>query len=258
MDYTSTISLSASLLFIGMILCLEFGRRRGIRRMAEDPEGMRAGLGAIDGAIFGLLGLLIAFTFSGAAGRFDARRQLIVEEANTIGTAYLRLDLLPPDEQPALRESFRQYVDSRLAVYSKLPDVEAAQAEYARATEFLNKIWPQAVAATGRGGNQAATMLLLPAINQMIDIASTHKMAAQTHPPKIIFVMLAVLTLVSSVLAGYGMAGGRSHSWIHIFGFALVMAITVFVILDLEFPRLGLIHIDAFDQTLLDLRQSMT
>jgi len=76
--------------------------------MKEDPEGARAGAGAVEGSVFGLLGLLIAFTFSGAAFRFDARRQLAVEETNAIGTAYLRLDLLPADKQPALRDSFRR------------------------------------------------------------------------------------------------------------------------------------------------------
>ena len=258
MDYTLSILLFAIFLFVSMVLLLEFGRRVGIRRMAKDPEGMRAGMGAIDGAIFGLLGLLIAFTFSGAAMRFDSRRQLIVEEANTIGTAYLRLDLLPPEAQPALRKSFRQYVDARLAAYAKLPDLAAAKAEYAKSTAYLNEIWPQAVAACRTSDSPTTAMLLLPAINQMIDIAATHKMASQIHPPTIIFIMLALLALVSSLLAGYGMAGGKTHSWIHILGFAIVMALTVYVILDIEYPRLGLIHLDAFDQALVDLRQSMT
>jgi flagellar motor component MotA len=77
------------------------------------------------------------------------------------------------------------------------------------------------------------------------------------HPPAIIFVMLGVLALMSSLLAGYAMAGGKTRSWIHVVGFALIMATTVYVILDLEFPRLGIIRIDAFDQVFVDLRQSM-
>ena len=81
-------------LFLGMLV-LEVGWRIGARRLAEDPNGADAGVGAVEGAVFALLGLLIAFTFSEAASRFDTRRQLIVEETNDIGTAYLRLDLLP-------------------------------------------------------------------------------------------------------------------------------------------------------------------
>src|SRR4051812_42855896 len=104
MNATSYGALFAGGLFLGSLLLLEVGRRIGIRKLAEDAEGARAGVGTVDAATFALLGLLIAFTFSGAATRFDARRQLIIEEANNIGTAYLRIDLLPPEAQPALRE----------------------------------------------------------------------------------------------------------------------------------------------------------
>ncbi len=115
-------SLIAVALFIAMLLLLEVGRRVGNKRLASDPEGARAGTGAVEGAVFALLGLLIAFTFSGAASRFDARRDLVVQESNAIGTAYLRLDLLPANAQPAMRERFRQYLDARLDIYHKLPD----------------------------------------------------------------------------------------------------------------------------------------
>ena len=98
---------------------------------------------------------------------------------------------------------------------------------------------------------------LIPALNQMFDIATTRTMAAQMHPPAIIFMMLGVLALMCALLAGYAMAGGNSRSWIHVVGFALIMATTVYVILDLEFPRFGLIRIDATDRVLLELRESM-
>ncbi len=245
-------------LFLGMLLLLDVGRRIGARRRAQDPEGAGAGIGAVDGAVFALLGLLIAFTFSGAAARFDARRALIVEEANNIGTAYLRLDLLPGEAQPALRDLFRRYVDSRLETYRKLPDFKAATAELDRSILLQGEIWTQAVAA-GRleGAPPAATMLLLPALNQMIDITTTRTMAAQMHPPMIIFAMLCGLALASALLAGFGMAGGKSRDWLHMLAFAAVLALAVYVIIDIEYPRLGLIRVDAFDQALVDIRASM-
>jgi hypothetical protein len=257
MDRMFTVAIFALGLLFGMLILLEIGRRIGVRRMAQDAEGARAGVGAVEGAVFGLMGLLIAFTFSGAASRFDTRRQLIVEETNDIGTAYLRIDLLPTSAQPAIRESFRRYVDTRLEVYRKLPDIKAAKEELARATALQGEIWSQAVTACRAEGNQAATMLLLPALNQMIDITTIRTMAAEMHPPIIIFVMLAALALASSLLAGYGMAGGKTRSWIHMIGFAAIMAITAYVILDIEYPRLGLVRVDAFDQALVELRQSM-
>jgi hypothetical protein len=107
MDLASLAALIAIALFLGILLLLDIGRRIGVRRLTDGPEGARVGTGTIEGAVFALLGLLIAFTFSGAGSRFDDRRALIVEETNYIGTAYLRLDLLPASAQPALRDLFR-------------------------------------------------------------------------------------------------------------------------------------------------------
>ena len=90
-------------MFIAMLACLEIGRRLGQYFRARNDSGTSEGVATIDAALFALLGLLIAFTFSGAATRFEARRELIRDEANAIGTAYLRIDLLTPAAQPALR-----------------------------------------------------------------------------------------------------------------------------------------------------------
>ncbi|MGE5304818.1 MAG: DUF4239 domain-containing protein [Alphaproteobacteria bacterium] len=258
MSHTATLFLLTLGLFLGMVLFLEIGRRIGIRRMKEDSGGAGEGIGAVDGAVFALLGLLIAFTFSGASSRFDTRRQLIVEETNDIGTAYLRLDLLPANAQPALREMFRRYLDERIEVYRKLPDIAAAKEQLAKAVELQTQIWRQAVAASlSKDAPPQAPILLLPALNAMIDITTTQTLATQMHPPVIIFAMLFGLALAASLLAGYGMAGSKMRRWLHMVGFALTMALAVYVILDIEFPRLGLIRVDAFDQALIDLRESM-
>jgi hypothetical protein len=251
-------SVLAVSLFVGILAMLEVGRRFGIRRLAVDPVGAQAGTGAVEGAVFALVGLLIAFTFSGAASRFDVRRDLIVVETNAIGTAWLRLDLLPAAAQPAIRDSFLQYLDSRLAIYRTLPDLDAAQAELAKASAMQTTIWTQAVAAGQReGASPDAIKLLLPALNDMFDITTTRTMAAQIHPPLVIYGMLIALALASALLAGYGMASGKTRSWLHILGFAGVIAVAVYVIIDMEFPRLGLIRVDSFDQALVELRASM-
>jgi hypothetical protein len=127
----------------------------------------------------------------------------------------------------------------------------------AKANALQGPIWAEAVAACKTGSNPQATILLLPALNQMIDITTTRTMAAEMHPPAVVFIMLAVAALASSLLAGYGMAGGKSRSWVHMLAFAAIMAVTVYVILDIEYPRLGLMRVDAFDRALVELRQSM-
>ena len=257
MPYALLGALLATGVFIGMVILQEFGRRVGHRRLTRDPEGARVGVGAIDGAVFGLLGLLLAFTFSGAASRFDARRQLVVEEANAIGTAYLRIDVLPHEAQPPLRDKFRRYVEARLDAYRKLPDIAAAKEGLARATVLQGEIWGEAVVASRAASPQPATMLLLPALNAMIDITTTRTMAAQMHPPAVIFAMLILLALTGALLAGAGMGGGKDRSWIHMVGFAAAMALAVYVILDIEYPRLGLIRVDQFDRALVELRATM-
>lgn len=250
-----TLSLSGGL-FLAMLVCLETGRRMGLARMTrEGKESAPGSGGTVDAAVYGLLGLLIAFTFSGAAARFEARRHLIIQEANAIGTAYLRLDLLSPAAQQTLKEKFRQYVDSRLAAYGKLPDLEAAKAENVKSLELQNEIWSSAVSASREAAPQPASMLLLPALNEMIDITTTRTVTMLIHPPSIVYVMLIVLALMSALLAGYSMAGSSTR--MHMFLFAAILTTAVFVILQLEYPRLGLIRLDAADQLLLEVRQGM-
>ena len=258
MDSMMSAALFAACWLVGMLVMIEIGRRAGLHRLARDPVKGMAGLGPLQGAVLALFGLLIAFTFSGGASRFDSKRQLIAEEANDIGTAYLRLDLLPAGDQPALRALFRDYVGSRLAVYRKLPDMDAAKAELARSEALQGEIWTKAVAATREpGAHVDAAKLLLPSLNNMIDITTTRTMAARMHPPPILYALLFVLGLGCSLLAGYGMAEGKYRSWIHILGFTVIMGISVFVILDLEYPRMGFIRLDAYDQVLVELRQKM-
>ncbi len=242
-------------LFCGMLGCFEIGRRLG-RDTALEEAG-KAGLGVVEGAIFALLGLLIAFTFSGAATRFEGRRHLVIEEANDIGTAYLRIDLLPADSQPEIRKLFRRYVESRIATYQNVTSWTEAQTRYAESQELQSQIWNKSVEGAARSGNTAASMLLLPALNSMIDVTTVRTAAAENHPPIIIFGMLGLIALASSMMAGYEMAGARRRSWLHTAGFALILSVSVYVILDLEFPRLGLIRVDAFDHYLVDVRNTM-
>jgi hypothetical protein len=258
MRFVLVTSLVTVCLFVGMLVLLEVGRRAGVRRSAADPEGARAGVGPVEGAIFALLGLLLAFTFSGATSRFDARRQLIAAEINAIRTAYLRLDALASGEEAMLRDVFRRYVDARLESYRALPDVDAARRAQARATALQGEIWRQVmVACRAPGAQSSAPMLLLPAVNSMFDVATARTMATEIHPPEIIFVMLFGIALASALLAGFGMGTARSRSWLHMVLFPAAVALAVYVIIDMEYPRYGLIRVDAFEQELADLRRSM-
>ena len=251
-------ALKSAAVFFGMLVLSEVGRRVGIARAARDPESATKGAGPIEAAVFGLLGLLLAFSFSGAASRFEARRHLIVAEANAIGTAYLRLDLLPADAQPEMRQLFRDYLDARLALYGRVTDslsVTKAQAEVAR---LQGRIWTASVSAAQRPGMPTSTaILLIPALNEMIDITTTRTVATQNHPPAIIFQLLIAFSLTCALLAGYSMSATRHRNWFYTLMVSLTLSFTLYVIFDLEYPRFGLIRIDSPDQILVELRNSI-
>ena len=246
------------LLFAGMLIMLEIGRRLGVRRRSRESESERGSLGIIEGAIFALFGLVVAFTFSGAASRFNEKRALIAVEANSIETAYLRLHLLSQKAQPELQALFLRYADSRLETYRKLPNMYAAEQEMAKTKTIQREIWAKAVSGTLlQDSHVDAGKLLLPALNDMIDITTTRSMALRTHPPNIIYTLLFVLGLICSLLAGYRMAVGQRRSWLHILSFTLITVIVIYVTLDVEYPRGGLIRLETFDQVLVDVRAVM-
>jgi hypothetical protein len=242
-------------LCVGMLVLLEVGRRIG-RGGKHDQEETGAGFGAVEGAVFGLLGLLIAFTFSGASDRFNTRRELIAEEANAADAVYMYADLLSLDRQQSLHELLRQYLSVRLEIYRKLPDPEQAKAEMVRSEELRKRIWSEAIAAK-RASVLDSNAPLLPSLVHMFEIGNLRIVANQTHAPRMIFAMLVVLAFACALLAGYGMSRSKTRSWMHTVGFAAILAVSVYVILDLEYPRVGLIKIDSYDQVLIDTLKAM-
>jgi hypothetical protein len=238
--------LAASLLFPAMLILLEVGRR--LRRRRSPVEGSNA----IEAAVFGLLGLLLAFTFSGAVSRYDIHRTLLTQETNDIGTAYLRLDLLPAQAQPELRQLFRDYTTSRLHLF------DAVGVEVSPETKRLQEeIWQRSVVAAASGGAMPdATKLLLPAINDMFDITSSRQNAFNMHPPAIVFLLLFVLSAGSALMAGYSLKIDR-RDWVYWIALAAAVTITVYATLEIEYPRQGVLRLTYLDQQLISLRNSM-
>ncbi len=256
MNFALLTTVACIALSAGMLLIYLAGYRYGRHRLREFDEAAE-GTGAITGAVFALLGLLIAFTFSGSFNRFELRRQILVQETNAIGTAYLRLDLLPADAQPPLRTAFRAYTESRAALYGLLGDPPAARREIARAQGLQQQIWGGVVAASSGPDYNAARMLLLPAVNEMIDITTTRSIAILTHTPPLIYATLFALALACAGLAGYGSSASDKLSYVHMLGFVVATTFTLYVTLNIEFPRHGLVSLDRVNQALVELAESM-
>jgi hypothetical protein len=255
MRYVALVWAIMALLFVGMLAMAVAGQRFGRLRARHIGDSATTGTGIVDGALFALLGLLIAFTFATAYSRYNVRRDLAVQEANTIGTAYLRLDVLPAAEQAPLRAKFRDYVRSRLEFWNQLGNASALRQELMRGNELQSEIWSLALKATDN--DPSSRRLLLPALNEMIDITTTRLNAIRAHPPLLVFAMLFVLALLCAWLIGYAMGNAELLNWMHVIGYAGMVTLTIYVILDLEYPRYGLIRLDFAQDALEDLRKSM-
>src|SRR5262245_12360528 len=254
-NFTATAMLILVGLFVGMLLCLYIGQRLGRQALKEHIEWAR--LTAVEAAIFGLMGLIIAFTFSGAAQRYELRRQLVVDEANAIGTSYLRVDLLPTSRQTSLREKYRSYLETRLVIYRVLPDLDESARQASVASRLQQELWAETVAALAEAPPHA-TLVVIPALNEMIDITTRRTIATLTHTPKLVMAMLLVLGLVCSLLVGYTIAGSKASGvGLHLLAFAITMSATIYVIIDLDYPRFGIIRLDFADQALTDLLATM-
>lgn len=240
-----------------MSACSRIGWYLGRRRAQQLGDDANDGLGAVDAAVFGLMGLLIAFTFTGAAARFDHRRDLIVEETNAIGTAWMRLDLLPQPSRAEVQSLMRDYVDQRIATHRDMTDMSATLEAAHRASAIQAEIWSRLMQVAREQTAMPLAQSVLPAFNDMFDAATTRALAVRQHPPPAIYFALLLLVLVSAVLSGFGQSQARRQSLLHLFGFAAITTFSLCLIIDLEYPRLGLIRVSGFDQALVDLRSGM-
>jgi hypothetical protein len=255
--------LSCVALFLALLAGLELGRwlrrRSRLRDSATaggDPDASHT---AVDGVVFAVLGLLIAFMFAASAARFDERRRLIIDQANALGTAWLRVDLLREDDRAPIRQRMRQWVKDSLDVTRSAPerDPAAVRVRLDELQRLQTEVWQLAVAATDRAPKAQSVTLVLPPLNDWIDLSSTRLAMNNRGPPPMSLPTIIAIALISSVLTGFNMGKTAARSPIHMLAFAGVIAFAVYVIIDLNHPRSGLIRVDAADEAMVQLYASM-
>ena len=243
--------LAGLVLFALLVLAHEVGFRVARRRGARANEGERSETSTLQGGMLGLLGLLLAFTFAIASQRFDTRKQLVLDEANAIGTAYLRATAVPGGEEVA--ELLRRYVDVRLeGAASRNPeDFRRAVGESERLHDAM---WSR-VAALARANPDPLRTLLLVAVNEVIDLHEKRLTAMRNHVPTIILVLLLMVSVLTMASLGHaaGASGGRSMSTA--LTFAMLVTVVIMVVVDLDRPERGLIRVS--QQSLQTLRDGL-
>jgi len=245
-------------LFLGMLFLLDVGRRLALRQLELHGDDARIGVGIVDGAVYAMLALLIGFTFSGAATRFDNRRAIVARQVNAIGNAWRFIDLLPNEAQPVLRDEFRAYLDALIASYTR-PTINRQQAllEPPAVSRAEEEIWSHAVAAVLAPSGERARVLLLPSLDDMFSVVLEERLARRIHPPFVIYLMLGVTALAAALFAGYGVASKSIRNWVFMVGIAATVSMAVYVIVELEYPRLGLIRVSEMDRALVELRATL-
>jgi hypothetical protein len=251
-------SVAIAALFVGSLidLGLQYRKRNG-------TEGT-GGMATVEVAIFGLMGLLLAFTISGGLQRFDDRRQLVIQEATASTTAYDRLSLFGGDDARRLQSSLKEYVRARIDLYRMAHDFlllqraeDFSDRQEKKVHDLKNELWDAAVAACPQPNYRPACALSLPALNSLFEVDRLRAGAAEKHPPQVIYFMLFGLGLGCSLLAGFGMAGSVRPSWIHMVLFAGTLTVSLYIVTDMEYPRLGFIRIESFDHFLADAYDQM-
>src|SRR5215204_2401570 len=199
------------IIFSLIVLFNWLGYRYKKNRFKKHPGLVSENMGSIEASILGLVGLLLGFTFSVALSKFEARRQLTVEEANDIGTAILRCDMYPDSVRNPLRVDFKEYIETRIAYYTVGNDEEKIKQEIAKAGEISGRIWKRVALQAQNRDNIAVTAQMIPAVNAMIDIVTTRDAGRISKVPRLVLWVLLALVLISSFVLGSDYNGKKRN-----------------------------------------------
>jgi hypothetical protein len=236
-----------------LLLCLgseEVGTAlsRAALRRSKDPD---APLGSLVGALLGLLAFTLALTFSMAAGRFDTRKELVLQESNAIGTTYLRAALLPPKEGLPIRSLLREYTALRLATRQENIATVVQKSE-----QIHTQLWAQTRLLAREDMDSEIRSLFIASLNELIDLHQSRKThALQYRIPGPVWAILFLLTVLSMTAVGYqgGMSGVRRLRGAPVL--AVAFALMLLMIADLDRATDGFLKVS--QQPLVDVQQSM-
>jgi len=234
-----------------ILASVEVGVRFGKYRRHRSESEKEAPVGSMAAAALGLLGFLLAFTFGMAATRFDIRRDLVLEESNALGTAYLRAGFLPEPQRAKTQTLLREYVDIRVSVSQtgKLEQVVA------RSEELHGALWAEAASAGEKGAQPVLVGLYVQALNDVIDVHAKRLSAIRSRIPTTIWFVLYAVTILSMTALGYYSGLNDTHSTPAIVVLVLIFSAVMWLIADLDRPREGMLTVS--QQPMIDLQSQL-
>lgn len=233
-------------------LALEGGYRFGQWRKSHAADEREQPVGAMVASILGLVALVLGFTFSLVATRFDARRMGVLEEANAIGTTLLRTNFLPESQQVESARLLREYVNLRIEGVQQ----RDRTGQYVSKSEALHaSLWAQANSAGKRKGDSILTGLYIQSLNQVIDLHATRLLAMRSRVPLVLWVSLCFLSTLGMGSVGYQSALAATRRSPAMLALVLAFATVLYLIVDLDRGQEGLFRVS--QQPMLDLQKSI-
>ncbi len=251
LDYLSPVVIGLTLFFI-LILVFIAGFQMRKLKIKKNPTLEFEELGSISSTLLGLLALILAFTFSMANSRYDERRELAIQEANAIGTVFLRTEFFPDSVEKNLKSTLKKYLDERIAIYNSGMDVNKFLLHLKNSDVEAKSLWNQVTDFSKSDPSLVKSSEIVPALNDMIDLTTSRKAAGEANIPTSIQWFLIILCISSTFLLGYER---KNHfDWIIVIGFSLLLSLTVFSIIDLDRPRSGFVTLDEANSKITELR----
>jgi hypothetical protein len=235
-----------------VLIAIEGGYRLGRFRRGRAEDEREAPVGGIIAATLGLLAFVLAFTFGLAAARFDARRQIVLQEAGVLRTTYLRAGFLPEGQRTTVRKLLRDYVDARLEAVRR-KDVHMV---LQRSEEIHRALWSEAEALERSEPSSVATELFTEAVNATINIHAERLMVSlDNRLPALLWATLYFVTALTMAGVGYHEGLTNSRRSLAILGLVLSFSAIMALIADLDRPQEGFLTISP--QPMIDLRTTM-
>ncbi len=241
------------LMLIGFYLCAEVGFRFGRRGHQQFNKDSLTHVSTIEGALLGLLALLLGFAFSMAMGRFDDRRAVVLGEVNDLATTDLRAKLLPEPHQTQSHKLLGQYVASRLEYLRAGSDRDLINRSLKETTELQKLLWNEAVNAARLDSDEVRTGYFIESLNSLIDDHTRRVAAMENHVPEIITALLLVVAGMTIAITGYSSGLNKARLAIPRFILILLTSLTLLVIIDLDRPRRGFIKVS--EQGMVELQK---
>jgi hypothetical protein len=242
-------------IFALMVIASETGFRLGRKSGKQVIRDAKSQHLTVEAGILGVLGLMLGFTMAMALDRFELRRQLVLQEAQAIGSAHLLTQLLPAQESKEIDDLLRAYAGVRIRPEDRHDVYEQIAATRQESARLQAAFWTRAAAYGQKDPSPVRAGMLLQSLKEVIQLDAARWSAFQDRVPAAVICVIAVVGLLAVMVVGYtfGLSGVRQPFSICMLALAITMVLGIIV--DLERPREGLIRVS--QQPLLDLREQL-